>query len=106
MYRMDVFLEKLSFYKLYFSHLFFLFGVFLIMINAGLILCALDQENTNWDLNKEGIVYRNEGSILFKEDNKVYKVGKYIIGRTISGIIFLTEIIVFVYTIYISILCI
>lgn len=70
------------------------------MINAGLILYALDQKNTNWDLNKEGIVYRNEAPILFEEDNKVYEVSKYIIGRTISGIIFLTEIIVFVYNLY------
>lgn len=70
------------------------------MINAGLILYALDQKNTNWDLNKEGIVYRNEAPILFEEDNKVYEVSKYIIGRTISGIIFLTEIIVFVYNVY------
>lgn len=76
------------------------------MINAGLILYALDQKNTNWDLNKEGIVYRNEAPILFEEDNKVYEVSKYIIGRTISGIIFLTEIIAFVYNIYISIFCI
>ncbi|EEM95450.1 hypothetical protein bthur0013_32720 [Bacillus thuringiensis IBL 200] len=42
---MDVILEKLRFYKLYFfSHLFFSLWVFLIMINAGLILYALDQK--------------------------------------------------------------
>lgn len=46
MYRIDLFLEKLNFYKLYFSFLtyFFSLGVFLIMINAGLILYALDQK--------------------------------------------------------------
>lgn len=81
MYRIDLFLEELNFYKLYLSFLnyFFSLGVFLIMINAGLILYALDQKNTNWDLNKEGLVYGNEGPILFEEDNKVYKVSKYII---------------------------
>lgn len=46
------------------------------MINAGIILYVLDQKNTNWDLNKEGIVYRNEAPILFEEDNKVYEVSK------------------------------
>ncbi|MFP3649115.1 hypothetical protein, partial [Paraburkholderia sp. SIMBA_054] len=40
-------------------------------------LYALDQNSKYEDLNKEGIVYRNEKPILCKEDSKVYKVSKY-----------------------------
>ena len=53
------------------------YKLFLFMITIGLILYALDQNSKYEDLNKEGIVYRNEKLILCKEDSKVYKVSKY-----------------------------